>query len=44
LTDKIQGKVRDVQQIMLSPDGKTLSMSVQPVGRSKPNVLVFDRE
>jgi len=44
MTDKIQGKVRDVQQIKLSPDGKTLIMSVQPVGRSKPNILVFDRE
>jgi hypothetical protein len=44
MTDKIQSKVRDVQQIRLSPDGKTLIMSVQPVGRSKPNILVFDRE
>ena len=44
LTDKINGKVRDIQQIRLSPDGKTMIMSVQPVGRSKPNVLVFDRE
>jgi hypothetical protein len=44
LTDKIQGKVRDTQKIELSPDGKTLTMTVQPAGRSKPNVLVFDRE
>jgi hypothetical protein len=44
MTDKIQGKVRDVQPIRLSPDGKTLIMSVQPVTRSKPNILVFDRE
>jgi hypothetical protein len=44
MTDKIQGKVRDIQQIRLSPDGKTLIMSVQPVSRTKPNVLVFDRE
>ena len=44
MTDKLQGKVRDVQEIKLSPDGKTLIMSVQPVARSKPNILVFDRE
>lgn len=44
MTDKIQGKVRDTQQIELSPDGKTLTMTVHPVGRSKPNILVFDQE
>lgn len=44
LTDKIDGKVRDVQQIKLSSDGNTLTMSVKPVSRSKPNILVFDRE
>jgi hypothetical protein len=44
LTDKIDGKVRDVQEIKISPDGKTLIITVQPVGRSKPNIMVFDRE
>lgn len=44
LTDKIKGKIRDTQQIKLSADGKTLTMTVQPVGQSKPNVLVFERE
>jgi hypothetical protein len=44
VTDKIQGKVRDTQQIQLSPDLRTLTMTVYPVGQRKPNILVFDRE
>jgi hypothetical protein len=43
-TDKIKGKVMDTRQIELSPDLKTLTMTVHSVGRSKPNILVFDRE
>jgi hypothetical protein len=44
ITDKIKGKVTDTRQIEISPDGKTLTMIVHAVGRSKPNILVFDRE
>jgi hypothetical protein len=44
LTDKVEGKVMDTRQIELSPDLKTLTMIVSPVGQNKPNVLVFDRE
>jgi len=44
VTDKIKGKVMDTRQIKLSPDLKTLTMTVLPVGQSKPNILVFDRE
>lgn len=44
VTNKNNGKVRATQQISLSSDLKTLTMTVQPAGRSKPNVLVFDRE
>jgi hypothetical protein len=44
LTDKIEGKVRDVQELKLSPDGKTLIVTVQPISRTKANILVFDRE
>jgi hypothetical protein len=44
MTDKIKGKVMDTRQIKLSPDLKTLTMTVLPVGQSKPNILVFDRE
>ena|ERR1700761_4903211 len=44
LTDKIQGKVTDTRQIELSPDLKVLTMTVQPAGQSKSNLLVFDKE
>jgi hypothetical protein len=44
LTDKIKGKVMDTRQIKLSPDLRTLTMTVLPVGQSEPNILVFDRE
>jgi hypothetical protein len=44
VTNKRNGKVTATQQISLSPDLKTLTMTVRPVGRSKPNILVFDRE
>jgi hypothetical protein len=38
------GKTIATQKIEISLDLKTLTMTVQPVGRSKPNILVFDRE
>jgi len=44
VTDKIKGKVTDIRQIELSPDLKILTMTVHPVGRSEPNIFVFDRE
>jgi hypothetical protein len=44
MTDKIKGKVMDTRRIELSPDLKTLTMTVSPVGQSKPNILVFDQE
>jgi hypothetical protein len=44
ITDKIQGKVTDTQQIELSPEGRILTVTMRPVGQSKPNILVFDRE
>lgn len=44
LTDKLEGKIRDTQQVEVSPDGKTLTMTVKPVSRTTPNILVFDRE
>jgi hypothetical protein len=44
LTDKIKDKVINTRHIELSPDLKILTMTVQPVGQSKPNILVFDRE
>ena len=44
LTDKIGGKVVDTQEISASEDGKTLTITVHVPRRSKPNVLVFERE
>ena len=43
-TEKANGKINDTQHIQLSPDGNTLTMTIQPASGRKPNVLVFDRE
>jgi hypothetical protein len=43
-TEKRNGKVADTQQIQLSPDSKTLTMTIQPASGRLPNVLVFERE
>jgi len=43
LTDKIDSKVLDTQQIEVSPDGKSLTITTQIPGHSKPNIQVFDR-
>jgi hypothetical protein len=44
MTDKISGKVRDTQEISVSADGKTLTITVHIPGRSEPDVQVFERE
>jgi len=44
MTDKVKDKVRDTQEVELSPDLKTLTMTVHQAGQSKANILVFDRE
>jgi|SRR5689334_7646029 len=45
VTDKFQGKVTDIRRIELSKDLETLTITVRPVGQSKPkDILVFDRE
>lgn len=44
LTDKVQGKVTAREEVKLSDDSKTLTMTVRPVGQSKPNILTFNRE
>jgi hypothetical protein len=43
LTDKSNGKVSDTQELRLSPDLKTLTITVGP-GRDKPTVMVFERK
>lgn len=44
ITDKISGKMRDTQEISLSPDGKSLTITIHISGRSEPNIQVFDKE
>lgn len=44
ITEKIQGKIVSTRRITLSSDFRTLMMAIYPTGRSKPNVLVFDRQ
>lgn len=45
LVDKSSnGKVYDTQEIKLSSDLNTLSMTVQNVGRTQTNILVFERQ
>jgi len=42
--DKIDGKTLYRQEIEVSADGKTLTMTVHIPGREKPDLMVFDRE
>jgi hypothetical protein len=44
LTDKIGGKPIATKQDEVSPDGKTLTMTVHDQSQSKPKIYVFDRE
>jgi hypothetical protein len=45
ITEKLKGKVTATRQIELSTDLKTLTVTVSPVGQSRPeSVLVYDRE
>jgi hypothetical protein len=44
MTSKSHGKVKGTNQVELSPDLKTLTMTVRQVGQSKPYILVFERE
>jgi hypothetical protein len=42
LTDKIGGKVVDTQEISVSADSNTLTMTIHVPDRSDPNVFVFE--
>lgn len=44
IADKIKGVVAKRRQLKLSADHKTLMITMQPVGQSKPSILVFDRQ
>jgi hypothetical protein len=42
--DKVNGKTLYSQQVEISSDGKTLTMTVHVPGRNKPDIMVFNRE
>ena len=42
--DKVNGKTLYTQQIEIAPDGKILTMTVHVPGRTKPDIMVFNRE
>jgi hypothetical protein len=44
MTDKISGKVTDTQEINVSADVKTLTMTMHIPGWSEPDVWVFEGE
>jgi hypothetical protein len=44
MTDKADGKVTDTEEIELSADLKTLTITMHIAGRDKPNVMVFERK
>jgi hypothetical protein len=44
ITDRIKSKITRTERLELSPDLKTLTRTVHPVGQRGPNVLVFERQ
>lgn len=44
LREKMGEKIVDTQEVGVSEDGKTLTITVHVPGRSEPNVLVFEKE
>jgi hypothetical protein len=44
LTKKLKGKIVETREITVSPDLKTLTMTVHLVDQRPPNILIFDRQ
>ena len=44
LIRKLKGKIMETREITVSPDRKTLTMTLHLVDQRLPNILVFDRE
>jgi hypothetical protein len=44
MTDKADGKVAGTEEIKISPDHNVLTITIQPVGQTRPEIRVFDRE
>ncbi|HYM28007.1 MAG TPA: hypothetical protein VET66_07640 [Steroidobacteraceae bacterium] len=44
ITTRFNGEVVGTQEDALSPDGKTLTLTIHVPGRTAPNILVFERQ
>jgi len=44
ITNKLNGKVTRTETVELSPDLKTLTRTVQPLGQSDPAIYVYERQ
>lgn len=44
VTDKMRGELYDTQEISVSPDGKSLTVTMHPIGQTNPTVLVFEKQ
>ena len=44
LTKKLKGKIAETREITVSPDLKTLTMTVHLMDQRLPNIFIFDRE
>jgi hypothetical protein len=44
VTDKVDGKLVGTEEIKISPDHNVLTMTIQAVGQTRPEIRVFDRE
>ena len=43
ITDKVKGQVLDTTEFKVSPDGKTLTLTVHEQGQSKPLVFIYEK-
>ncbi|HEX5235293.1 MAG TPA: hypothetical protein VFW25_08190 [Silvibacterium sp.] len=44
IVDKTNGKIVRTERVELSPDRKTLTMTMHPVAQREPNIYLFERE
>jgi hypothetical protein len=44
LTKKLKGRIVGTREITVSPDHKTLTMTMHILDQRLPNILIFDRE
>jgi hypothetical protein len=44
MTNKVNGKITQTQEMKLSSDLKTLTITVHVASRTKPDILVFERQ